>query len=80
MDDDKFGSFLAGYFLGGSGSGRAEEFRPAHPIRSGVIVVLAALLLVHCIDAAFPNARSAGARPANPPHLEKVHHAPHLTR
>jgi hypothetical protein len=77
MSDDKFGAFLAGYFLGGCGSPRAKEFRPTHPIRSGVIVVLAVLLLVHCIDVAFPNARSAGARSTKPTRTENVRHAPH---
>jgi hypothetical protein len=79
MDDDKFGPFWAGYFLGGCRSGRREELWPAHPIRSGVIAVLAALLLVHCIDMAFPNARKARDRQAKPPHLEKIHHAIHST-
>jgi hypothetical protein len=63
----------------------AEPSKP-EPVEGAVCVglliftVLFCVWMTQCVSPSDPNGHAAGARSANPPHLENVRHAPHPAR
>jgi len=76
-DDDKFGAFLAGYLVGGSGSRPTKEPPLSDDIACAVLFILVLFWLAQCSSGVPKTVTAPDARKTASP---KIHHTFHPTR